>query len=285
MPFFIFSQLTIIFVVTTDARVIQWRRGVALPIPDYVSPFESTMRTFITLAALVLIWAGASRMQGRASSRYATAGLLSAALIAWIVLAQRLGAANTNLATTDSQPPGLGLPLALLLPLALAAGGIWASRQVTRLIFAIPLWSLVAIQTYRIAGGIFLLLWASGRLPWQFALPAGIGDVVTGCSAVVVAALLARKADNAPRAAYLWCLFGIADLAVAVPMGLLTSPGRLHLLALTAPNQLVSAYPLVMIPTFGVPLALILHGIVLWRLRTSREESSIGSRPYAAQGA
>src|SRR5438045_1113132 len=126
----------------------------ALPIPDYIFPFESTMRILITLAALVLIWAGAWRMEGRASSRYATAGL---------------------------------------------------------------------------------------------------GDVVTGCSAVVVAALLARKADDAPRAAYLWCLFGIADLAVAVPMGLLTSPGRLHLLALTAPNQLVSAYPLVMVPTFGVP--------------------------------
>jgi hypothetical protein len=28
-----------------------------------------------------------------------------------------------------------------------------------------------------------------------------------------------------------------------------------------------SSYPLVMVPTFGVPLALMLHGLVLWRLR------------------
>jgi hypothetical protein len=68
-------------------------------------------------------------------------------------------------------------------------------------------------------------------------------------------------------------------------MGLLTSPGRLHLFALDAPNQLVSAYPLVMIPTFGVPLALILHGIVLWRLRAFSEEGAAGDRLYATQSA
>jgi hypothetical protein len=32
-------------------------------------------------------------------------------------------------------------------------------------------------------------------------------------------------------------------------------------------NLLVTSYPLVMVPTFAVPLALMLHGLVLWRLR------------------
>jgi hypothetical protein len=41
-----------------------------------------------------------------------------------------------------------------------------------------------------------------------------------------------------------------------------------------APNLLISSYPLVMIPTFAVPLALMLHGLVLWRLR--RETASTG---------
>src|SRR5262249_18507497 len=61
--------------------------------------------------------------------------------------------------------------------------------------------------------------------------------------------------------------FGIADLVVAVTMGAMTSPGRAHLLAFEAPNLLVTSYPLVMVPTFAVPLALMLHGLVLWRLR------------------
>jgi hypothetical protein len=54
----------------------------------------------------------------------------------------------------------------------------------------------------------------------------------------------------------------------------MTSPGRAHLLAFDAPNLLISYYPLVMIPTFAVPLALMLHSLVLWRLR--RESASTG---------
>jgi hypothetical protein len=47
----------------------------------------------------------------------------------------------------------------------------------------------------------------------------------------------------------------------------MTSPGRPHLLAFDAPNLLISSYPLVMVPTFAVPLALMLHGLVLLRLQ------------------
>jgi hypothetical protein len=40
-----------------------------------------------------------------------------------------------------------------------------------------------------------------------------------------------------------------------------TSPGPLQVLAFDHPNQ--SFYPLVMIPTFAVPLSIILHGLSL----------------------
>jgi hypothetical protein len=72
----------------------------------------------------------------------------------------------------------------LLIPLAVAAIALWRSESIARLVSAIPLHWLVAAQVYRVAGGIFLVLWADGRLPWQFALPAGIGDVTTGIVAV-----------------------------------------------------------------------------------------------------
>ena len=104
-------------------------------------------------------------------------------------------------------------------------------------------------------------------MPWQFALPAGIGDVATASAAVAVAALLARNAIGAHRATYAWCLFGIADIVVATIMGAMTSPAAAHLLALEAPNVLIASYPLVMHPFYGVPLGLMLHGLVLWQLR------------------
>src|SRR5258706_4185047 len=139
-----------------------------------------------------------------------------------------------------------------------AAVGLRLSGSFASLLSAIPLHWIVAAQVYRIGGGIFLVLWADGRLPWQFALPAGIGDVMTGCLAVVVAVLLAQNAPGALRAAYGWCLFGIADLVVAVTMGAMTSPGRAHPFAFHGPEPLVLSFPLVVVPAFAVPPAPLL---------------------------
>jgi hypothetical protein len=200
-------------------------------------------------------------MAAPAKSRYSTAGVLSAVLIGWLAIAQYLGEAATTGAT---------LPIVLfglLIPPIVAAIGLWQSKSIARLVSAIPLHWLVAAQVYRAAGGIVLVLWADGRMPWQFALPAGIGDVATASTAVAVAALLARNAIGAHRAAYAWCLFGIADIVVATIMGAVTSPAGAHFLALETPNVLIASYPLIMHPFYGVPLGLMLHGLVLWRLR------------------
>jgi hypothetical protein len=229
--------------------------------PGYLLSFESFVRPVITIIALGLIWSGAARMPASAKSRYATAAVLSAVLIGWLAVAQYLGEAATR---------GTTLPIVLsglLIPPTVAAIGLWQSESIARLVSAIPLHWLVAAQVYRVAGGIVLVLWADGRMPWQFALPAGIGDVATASVAVAVAALLARNAIGARRATYAWCLFGIADIGVAIIMGAMTSPAAPHLLALETPNVLIASYPLVMHPFYGVPLGLMLHGLVLWRLR------------------
>lgn len=235
-------------------------------IPAYLVTFEQAVRPFVAAIALGLIWTGALRMEGPAPSRYTTAGVLSVILVGWLAIAQYLGSANTYFAASDTAVPTL-LLLGLTIPLMVAAAGLWLSGGIANLVAAIPLPWIVAAQVYRVAGGIFLVLWADGRLPWLFALPAGIGDVITGGLAVVVAARLAQNAAGARSAVYAWSLFGIADLVVAVTMGAMTSPGRTHVLALEAPNLLISSWPLVMVPTFAVPLALMLHGVVLWRLR------------------
>ncbi len=241
-------------------------------IPGYLLAFESTVRPIVTAIALGLIWMGAARMEAPAQTRYMTASALSVGLIAWLAVAQYLGSANAYFASSEAAMPTV--LLGLLIPLIIAAIGLSLSGSIASLASAIPLAGIVAAQAYRVAGGIFLVLWADGRLPWQFALPAGIGDVMTGGFAILVALLLAQEAAGARRSVYTWCLFGIADLVVAVTMGAMTSPGPVHLLALDAPNLLISSYPLVMVPTFAVPLALMLHGLVLWRLR--RETASTG---------
>src|SRR6516165_12308095 len=142
-------------------------------IPEYVLLLESILRPLVMTIALGLIWLGAVRMPGSAKSRYTTAGVLSVVFIGWEVVAQYLGAANTYLATIETPPAVPTILFGLLIPLAVAAIGLWQSESIARLVSAIPLHWLVAAQVYRLGGGIFLMLWADGRLPWQFALPAG----------------------------------------------------------------------------------------------------------------
>ena len=69
-----------------------------------------------------------------------------------------------------------------------------------------------------------------------------------------------------------WNMLGIADLVVAVTTGFLTSPSPLQLLALDRPNELISSWPLAMIPVFLVPLSLLLHLASLKKLRQVERE-------------
>ena len=119
-------------------------------------------------------------------------------------------------------------------------------------------------------GAVFLVLWVGGDLPGAFALPAGLGDAATGLAAPIVGYTIARWPDKLRDVAW-WNAFGIADLVVAVTTGFLSSPGVTQLLALDAPNRLITAYPLALVPLYAVPVSLILHGLVWQRLaaRTS----------------
>ena len=73
------------------------------------------------------------------------------------------------------------------LVLAFLFGGmllVWAlawltpiGRQIT---LATPLSAIAAFQIPRIMGGVFLIGWLAGRIPLEFAIPAGLGDIWAG---------------------------------------------------------------------------------------------------------
>src|SRR5207245_6648798 len=80
--------------------------------------------------------------------------------------------------------PALGLCIALLI--LASAWLLYRSSALNAVIAAIPLPWLVGVQLYRVVGFSFLVLYAVGRLPGEFAIPAGAGDVVVGLAAPVV---------------------------------------------------------------------------------------------------
>jgi hypothetical protein len=165
------------------------------------------------------------------------------------------------------------LQYGLLIPIA--AGVVlfrrWATLRNT--IRSIPQSWLVGIQTYRALGLTFLILYAEKLLPGAFALPAGIGDVIVGVLAPLVAVASLRDARGSSKWLRAWNLLGLTDLVVAVSTGFLTSPSPLQLLAFDRPNLLVASFPMVMIPVFLVPLAVLLHLASLERLRSGSAQS------------
>jgi hypothetical protein len=135
----------------------------------------------------------------------------------------------------------------------------------------------VSVQVYRVLGLIFLVLYAGGRLPGEFAWPAGAGDVAVGLLAPLVGIAYARRWRGSAGMLRAWNLFGLGDLVVAVTTGFLTSPSRLQMLAFDRSNELISEFPLALIPVFLVPLSVLLHLASLEKLRQT--EKAVGSEP------
>jgi hypothetical protein len=184
----------------------------------------------------------------------------------WLVLAFWLGASGFFHGSPTEAVPGVAFGLGV--PLAVALAILATSKRARDIVAATPQHLLIGVQLYRIEGAVFLIMFANGRMPGEFALPAGWGDVLIGVSAPIVAWLYRRDATRWRGLAVLWNVVGLADLIVAVGMGVLTAPGRFQQFALDAPNALITAFPLVLIPTFLVPLSILLHGLSLWKLRS-----------------
>lgn len=118
---------------------------------------------------------------------------------------------------------------------------------------------VTAAQTARLVGGVFVALWAAGKLPAGFALPAGLGDLFVGATAPLVARFVVPRLPASRRLYAAWTAFGILDLVVAVSSGVLHSPTPIGLLAGPVSTAAMGTLPLSIIPTFLVPLALVLH--------------------------
>lgn len=125
------------------------------------------------------------------------------------------------------------------------------------------------------AGGPFLIAYAQGDLPAEFALPAASVTCSWGSPLRSSRASSPRRGRSEPRGAVLaWCALGVLDLAVAVAMGFLTSPSEFRQLALGAPNDEITSYPFVLIPAFAVPASALLHIYVIARLVPRRSAAA-----------
>jgi len=195
------------------------------------------------------------------SARQAYVAIVSGiVLVVWAVAAATL-AYRGYLRPPDAQSaPPMGIVLAVVL-----------FGMILVLLFSPSLRSLLTNQknliwlnVWRLEGILFLILMANGQAPALWALPAGIGDIIIGVTAPWVAR--AVNTVSGRQRAIVFNFLGLLDLIVAVTLGITTNPGRLHIFQTTPAPELLTDFPMAIVPAFLVPLAFTLHIVSLWQL-------------------
>ncbi|MBV8320978.1 MAG: hypothetical protein JO049_09935 [Hyphomicrobiales bacterium] len=229
------------------------------------------LQAIIQSIASTLYWVGLyvgiRALPGEKSRRLRWTIGSAAVLVVWLVGVMLLAA--NDVFRTDAPR----IPVALLA--TLAAGYLLLLSQTFRAIISgIPQHWLIGIQTFRILGGVFLVRYFQGQLPAVFAIPAGVGDVLTGLFAPLVAYWWVAGRPYARTAAIAWNLFGMADLINAVTIGALTGGGGI-------------VFPIVLIPAYAVPRAFLVHSYSLIGLlrKTSRHPAPAESLHYGIETA
>lgn len=185
-------------------------------------------------------------------------------LVAWLIAGWSMfsiTASSFHLYQTAPGQPPIPLLLAVVVPISVFTIWYLSSKPFREFVLSIDPRTLSTVHSFRWAGFAFVVLYAYGILPGLFALPAGLGDMAIGLTALPVGARLAAQRS---RSGFIrWNLFGVADLVNALSLG--------AAVGILAPNGISTApmtmLPMSFIPTFGVPLFLIIHIISIAQAR------------------
>jgi hypothetical protein len=200
------------------------------------------------VATTVILW------RERKSARDARIALLSGGVLSlWAVVASVLAHRGSFQPQDAESAPPVGINLIVVL--SVLAVSLATSPSLRRLLTRQS--SLIRLHLWRLVGIVFLVLMARGEAPVLWALPAGVGDILVAVTAPWVAHHVDDPRGRQP--AILWNLFGMADLIVAVGLGIMTSPGPTQVFHTVPTSEVMTRFPMALVPTFLVPLAFTLH--------------------------
>jgi hypothetical protein len=213
---------------------------------------------FMVAAHTGIVAVAAQRTSLSAKTKTIIPFVVAAFLASWFAIAILVGDGSNFPILLESRQAVSGL--VALVPFLIAVIALFASKTLRAINAATPNAWLIAIQTYRFAGIMFVYPFVTyGILPAGFGHPAGIGDALTGIFAPIVASMIAQNRPHALKWAVAWNLFGILDLIVA--------PAT----ALTFQARVLNIYPLALVPLFlGPPLGILTHVLSLRNLAVSR---------------
>jgi hypothetical protein len=195
--------------------------------------------------------------------------LLGAVLAAWFALAAAAGMSGILTAGPDTLARPVLLSVAI--PMAGFFGLYAGSSNFRRYILTRDIRFLTMLQSWRVIGFGFLLLYASGSLPALFAWPAGVGDFLIGLSAPLMVLALMRRPDFAHGAGFIvWNLLGLLDFVGAAGSATLASGAIAGMVDGALTSAAMEVWPLSLFPAFIVPLFAFLHFTVLLQAFAAR---------------
>lgn len=184
----------------------------------------------------------------------------------WFLFALVMSAQGRFVSGSQKAPLAMGLIFAL--PIVFFIVVYELSHSFRAFCKSLDLRAVTAVHVWRILGVVFLVLYVQRRLPGGFALPAGIGDMIIGFTAVPLALGIMRGSPIAAKWFVAWNVFGLLDLILAIVLGVLHSRSAIGVLAGHGPGpdtSPMSELPLSLVPTFFVPLFILLHLLALAR--------------------
>ena len=175
----------------------------------------------------------------------------------WLWLIAALAAGRLLLLQRIPMPAVQGILFGLT---ALLGVAYLASHAVRIWADGLPLRTLVLLHVTRFVGFYFIYLYRQDRLPYAFAVPGGLGDILVAALALVVALVPLATATRL-RAIFIWNVIGLVDILMVV-----VTAARLGVGHPSSMSELTHL-PLSLLPTFLVPLIIVTHVFLFVRLR------------------
>jgi hypothetical protein len=191
-------------------------------------------------------------------------GRVAAVLVVWLLLAAALAAQGLFIGL---RPPAPQVMIAGLV------GIVWVA---TRRIGWLRVWIdtvdprvLVLPHLFRAVAGVgFLQAVAREQLPAGFALPAAWGDLAVAVLAALLLCAGAIRSGYHVRAWQVWNVLGLIDIVLVV-----ANAARFWLADAVAMSPMLRL-PLVLLPSFLVPIVFVTHALLFGRLSAvARAES------------
>lgn len=238
--------------------------------------FDLLSMAVLSISAFVVVATMANTL-GRDRRQRITVGVV---LGLWFAGVCAVGASRSIVGGGSFRTGGLGA--LVLLPLVVLSLVTFLSRRRREQIQQAALVPLIAVQSLRVLGVLFVLLFAAHRLSAPFAPLAGYGDILTGLLAIPLAWSVAAHATRRRWALWLWSALGMGDLINAIALGTLSAPSPFQVFRQGPGSAIMPTLPWVLIPGFLVPCFFFLHIVILVRMQAKATDGLPGFAPKAA---